>query len=42
MLRHILTTVLVLWAAPALANDRTAELSTGGVILSRSGAGEAN
>ena len=42
MLCYILTTVLVLSAAPALANDTTAEFNTGGLILSRSGAGEAN
>ncbi|TIT66594.1 MAG: DUF4424 domain-containing protein [Mesorhizobium sp.] len=38
MLRYVLTTVLALSAAPALANDSVAELGTGGLILSRSDA----
>jgi len=38
MLRRILTIALALSAAPALANDSVAELSTGGLILSRSDA----
>ncbi|MER8429945.1 DUF4424 domain-containing protein [Mesorhizobium caraganae] len=38
MLRYVLTTMLALSAAPALANDSTAELGTGGLILSRSDA----
>ena len=42
MLRYVLTAALTLFAAPALANDSIAELGTGGLILSRSGAGEAN
>ncbi|TIN20404.1 MAG: DUF4424 domain-containing protein [Mesorhizobium sp.] len=38
MLRYVLTAVLALSAAPALANDSVAELGTGGLILSRSDA----
>ena len=38
MLRYVLTAMLVLSAAPALANDSVAELGTGGLILSRSDA----
>lgn len=38
MLRTVLAAGLVLSAAPALANDSTAELGTGGLILSRSDA----
>ncbi|UVK52150.1 DUF4424 domain-containing protein [Mesorhizobium sp. AR02] len=38
MLRYVLTVALALSAAPALANDSTAELGTGGLILSRSDA----
>ncbi|MBZ9797926.1 DUF4424 domain-containing protein [Mesorhizobium sp. ES1-4] len=38
MLRYVMTTVLALSAAPALANDSVAELGTGGLILSRSDA----
>ncbi len=36
MLRRLLVAALALTAAPALANDSTAELGTGGLILSRS------
>ncbi|UDL89766.1 DUF4424 domain-containing protein [Mesorhizobium sp. PAMC28654] len=38
MLRTVLAAGLMLCAAPALANDSTAELGTGGLILSRSDA----
>ncbi|AZO43953.1 DUF4424 domain-containing protein [Mesorhizobium sp. M7D.F.Ca.US.005.01.1.1] len=38
MLRYVLTAVMALSAAPALANDSVAELGTGGLILSRSDA----
>jgi len=38
MLRYVLTVALALSAAPALANDSTAELGTGGLILSRNDA----
>ena len=38
MFRTVLAAGLVLWAAPAFANDSTAELGTGGLILSRSDA----
>ncbi|WP_136620259.1 MULTISPECIES: DUF4424 domain-containing protein [Mesorhizobium] len=38
MLRYVLTAMLALSAAPALANDSVAELGTGGLILSRSDA----
>ena len=38
MLRYFLTAALALSAAPALANDSTAELGTGGLILSRNDA----
>lgn len=38
MFRYVLTAALALSAAPAIANDSVAELSTGGLILSRSDA----
>ncbi|MBZ9675921.1 DUF4424 domain-containing protein [Mesorhizobium sp. ES1-1] len=38
MLRYVLTAMLTLGVAPALANDSVAELGTGGLILSRSDA----
>ena len=38
MFRIVLTAALAVLAAPALANDSTAELGTGGLILSRSDA----
>jgi len=38
MFRYVLGAALALAAAPAFANDSTAELSTGGLILSRSDA----
>ncbi|MCV3208987.1 DUF4424 domain-containing protein [Mesorhizobium sp. YC-39] len=38
MFRYVVTAVLAICAAPALANDSVAELGTGGLILSRSDA----
>ncbi|ESW68813.1 DUF4424 domain-containing protein [Mesorhizobium sp. M1060] len=38
MLQYVLSVALALLAVPALANDTTAELGTGGLILSRSDA----
>ncbi len=42
MFRYVPTAALSLSSAPVLANDTTAELSTGGLILSRSDAENGN